>query len=147
MGSWYPFIGCIAINPRVFLYYHRIIQVLIYMYFSPYPLQRIEEVGAWAGSVGLTEQCRSSNGFVGILSATTFVDTPKATSPTLSLLETCLVAPECLQLEVNQPALLAALLDNHLVGFPVIRPNELATPLGASPKIRPDALFRGHFST
>ena len=88
------------------------------MYFSPYPLQRIEEVGAWAGSVALTEQCRSSNGFVGILSATTFVDTPQAPSPTLSLLETCLVAPECLQLEVNQPTLLAALLGNPLVGFP-----------------------------
>jgi hypothetical protein len=88
------------------------------MYLSPYPLQRIEEVGAWAGSVARTEQCRSSNGFVGFLSATTFVDTAQAAITTLNLLENCLVAPECLQLEVNQPTLLAALLGNPLVGFP-----------------------------
>ncbi len=95
-----------------------------------YPLQRIEEVGAWAGSVArqmpsevelniffvpappsLTEQCKISNGFVGILSATAFVDTPQEALATLSLLETCPVAPECLLREVNQPTLLAALLD------------------------------------
>ena len=95
-----------------------------------YPLQRIEEVGAWAGSVArqmpseveltiffvpappaLAEQCRSNNGFVGILSATAFVDTAQAAIATLSLLETCPVAAECLHMEVNQPTLLAALLE------------------------------------
>ncbi len=59
----------------------------------------------------LTEQCKISNGFVGILSATAFVDTPQEALATLSLLETCPVAPECLRIEVNQPTLLAALLD------------------------------------
>jgi FAD/FMN-containing dehydrogenase len=95
-----------------------------------YPLQRIEEVGAWAGSIArqmssevelniffvpappaLAEQCGSSNGFVAILSATAFVDTAQEAIATLSLLETCPVAHECLQMEVNQPTLLAALLE------------------------------------
>jgi len=95
-----------------------------------YPLQRIEEVGAWAGSVArqmpgdvelniffapappaLAERCGSSNGFVGILSATAFHDTAPEAIATLGLLDACPVAPECLQKEVNQPTLLAALLD------------------------------------
>ncbi len=95
-----------------------------------YPLHRIEEVGAWAGSVArqlpsevelniffapapsaLAEQCRSSNGYVGILSATAFLDTAQEAIATLSLLETCPVAPECLKMELNQSTLLAALLE------------------------------------
>jgi FAD/FMN-containing dehydrogenase len=95
-----------------------------------YPLQRIEEVGAWAGSVArqmpsevelnisfvpappdLTEQCRFSNGFVGILSATAFVDTAQEAIATLGILETCPVASQCLHMEVNQPTPLAALLE------------------------------------
>ena len=95
-----------------------------------YPLDRIEEVGAWAGSVAsqmpsevelniffvpappaLTEHCRFSNGFVGILSATAFLDTAREATATLSLLESCPVAHECLQKEVNQPTALDVLLD------------------------------------
>jgi FAD/FMN-containing dehydrogenase len=95
-----------------------------------YPLQRIEEVGTWAGSVArqmssvvelniflvpapsaLAKQCRFSNGFVGILSATAFVDTAQEAIATLGLLETCPVASECLHMEVNQPTSLAALLE------------------------------------
>jgi FAD/FMN-containing dehydrogenase len=95
-----------------------------------YPLQRIEEVGAWAASIArqlpreveltilcaptppaLAERCRSSNGFVGILSATAFVDTRSAAAATLSLLERCPVSPECLEKEVNQSTPLDALLD------------------------------------
>ena len=76
-----------------------------------YPLQRIEEVGAWAASIArqlpreveltiffapappaLAEQCRSSNGFVGILSATAFVDTRSEAAATLGPLESCPVA-------------------------------------------------------
>lgn len=95
-----------------------------------YPLQRIAEVGAWAGSVArqmpsdvelnifcvpappdLTEQCRFSNGFVGILSATAFVDTEQEAIATLGLLETCPGASACLRMEVNQSTPLAALLD------------------------------------
>ncbi|MEP6933093.1 MAG: FAD-binding oxidoreductase [Nitrospirota bacterium] len=95
-----------------------------------YPLRRIEEVGAWAGSIArqmpseveltffivpappaLAEQCRSSNGFMGILSATAFVDTAQEAIATLSLLKSCPVVSECLQMEVNQPTRLAALLE------------------------------------
>jgi FAD/FMN-containing dehydrogenase len=102
-----------------------------------YPLQRIEEVGEWVGSIArqmpsevelniffvpappaLTEQCRSSNGFVGILSANAFVDTAQEAIATLSLLENCPVAPECLQMEVNQPTRLAALLDKSGMLWP-----------------------------
>lgn len=95
-----------------------------------YPLQRIEEVAAWAATVArqlpreveltiffapappaLAERCRSSNGFVGILSATAFLDTAQEAIATLSILETCPVVHECLQKEVNQPTPLAALQD------------------------------------
>jgi FAD/FMN-containing dehydrogenase len=95
-----------------------------------FPLERIEDVGAWAagiagewpGEVELTifcaqapsaiaEQCQSSNGYVCILSATGFFDTPDEAVVTLSLLETCPVLPECLGKEVNQPATMEALLD------------------------------------
>lgn len=95
-----------------------------------YPLQRIEEVGAWAVRIArqlpreveltifcapappaLAERCRSSNGFVGILSATAFVDTRSEAAATLGLLESCPVSPECLEKEVNQSTPLDALLD------------------------------------
>ena len=115
------------------------IQYMLKLYKAPraittstyyYPLHRIEEVGAWARSVArqmpsaveltifivpappaLAEQCGSSNGFVGILSATAFVDTAQEAIATLSLLKTCPVASECLHMEVNQPTRLAALLE------------------------------------
>ncbi len=73
-----------------------------------YPLERIEEVGAWAAGIAgqlpreveltifcaqappvFAERCRSSNGFVCILSATAFFDTPNEAAATLSLLESC----------------------------------------------------------
>lgn len=95
-----------------------------------YPLQCIEEVSAWAGSIArqlpreveltiflapappeLAERCRSSNGFVGILSATAFHDTAREATKTLALLESGPVAHECLQKQVNQPTPLDALLD------------------------------------
>jgi FAD/FMN-containing dehydrogenase len=95
-----------------------------------YPLQRIEEIGAWAASVAsqlpreveltlfiapappdLAERCRSSNGFVAILSATAFLDHESEATATLGLLESCRVAHECLRKEVNQPTPMDALLD------------------------------------
>jgi FAD/FMN-containing dehydrogenase len=95
-----------------------------------YPLQRIEEVGAWAASIArqlpreveltifvaaappaLAERCRSSNGFVGILSATAFLDSEREAAATLGLLESCPVVHECLHKEVNQPTPLDALLE------------------------------------
>jgi len=81
-----------------------------------YPLQRIEEVGAWAASIArqlpreveltifcapapptFAERCRSSNGFVSILSATAVVDSRRKAAATLGLLESCPVSPECLE--------------------------------------------------
>lgn len=95
-----------------------------------YPLQLIEEIGAWAASVAsqlpreveltifiapappdLAELCRSSNGFVAILSATAFLDREIEAAATLGLLENCPVVHECLQKEVNQPTPMDALLD------------------------------------
>lgn len=95
-----------------------------------YPLERMEEVGAWAAGIAgqlprevelaifcaqappaFAERCRSSNGFICILSATGFLDTPDEAVGTLSLLETCPVISECLRKDVNQPATMEALLD------------------------------------
>lgn len=122
------------------------IQYLLKLYKAPraittstyyYPLQGIEEVGEWAGSVAkqmpsevelniffvpappaLAKHCGSSNGFVAILSATAFVDTAQAAIATLSLLGTCPIAAECLQMEINQPTPLAALLDKSGMLWP-----------------------------
>ncbi|WNM63774.1 FAD-binding oxidoreductase [Candidatus Nitrospira neomarina] len=95
-----------------------------------YPLERMEEVGAWAGGIAgqlpqeielaifcaqappaFDEHCRSSNGFICILSATGFFDTHDEAVGTLSLLETCPVISECLRKDVNHPATMEALLD------------------------------------
>ncbi len=95
-----------------------------------YPLERIEDVGAWTADIAgqlpreveltifcaqappvFAERCRSSKGFVCILSATGFFDTPNEAAATLSLLETCPVISECLGKEVNQPATMDTLLD------------------------------------
>jgi FAD/FMN-containing dehydrogenase len=95
-----------------------------------YPLECIEAVGAWAAGIAgqlpreveltifcaqappaFVERCRSSNGFICILAATGFFDTPDGAAATLSLLETCPVLSECLEKDVNQPATMDALLD------------------------------------
>jgi FAD/FMN-containing dehydrogenase len=95
-----------------------------------YPLERIEDVGAWAAGIagqlpreveltifcaqappGFVERCRSSNGFICILAAIGFFDTPDEAAATLSLLETCPVLSECLEKDVNQPATMDVLLD------------------------------------
>ena len=102
-----------------------------------YPLERIEEVGTWAASVArrlpreveltifiapappdLAERCRASNGFVGILGATAFLDTESEAAATLDLLEGCPLAHECLHEEVNQPTPIDTLLDMGGVLWP-----------------------------
>jgi hypothetical protein len=59
----------------------------------------------------LAERCRSSNGFVCIVSATAFVDTPTEAASALGLLESCPVAHACLQQELHLPTPIDALLD------------------------------------
>ena len=114
-------------------------QYLLQLYPAPraittstyfYPLRHIEEIGSWAESIAsqlpreveltvfiapappdLAEQCKSTNGFVGILSATAFLDTERDATAALSLLESCPVAHECLKQGVNQPNSFEALLD------------------------------------
>lgn len=95
-----------------------------------YGLERIEEIGAWAAGIAgqlprevelaifcaqappaFDERCRSSNGFICVLSATGFFDTPDEAAATLSLLETCPVISECLGKDMNQPATMETLLD------------------------------------
>ena len=95
-----------------------------------YPLDRIKEVGAWAAVIApqlpreveltifcaqappeFAGWCRSSNGFVCILSATGFFDTPNDAAATLSILETCPLISECLGKNVNRPTTMDALLD------------------------------------
>jgi FAD/FMN-containing dehydrogenase len=102
-----------------------------------YPFQRIPDIGAWVAQIArqlprevelaifcapaplaLAERCRSSNGFVGILSATAFVDTRSQAVATLGLLESCPVSPECLEKQVNQSTPLDALLDMGAMLWP-----------------------------
>ncbi|GJL84128.1 MAG: oxidoreductase [marine bacterium B5-7] len=95
-----------------------------------YPLERIEEVGAWAEEIAgqlppeveltmfcaqapsaFAEECRFNKGFVCMLCATGFFDTSDEAAAILSLLETCPVISNCLGKDVNQPTIMAALLD------------------------------------
>lgn len=111
-------------------FFAAVTQYLIKLYQAPraittssyfYPLQHIEEVGSWAASIArqlpneveltlfiahapphLADQCKAANGFVGILSATAFLDTEREATAALSLLENCAVAEVCLEKEVNR---------------------------------------------
>ena len=64
-----------------------------------------------AGAPVLADPSKSSNGFVGILSATAFLNTDREAAATLSLLESCPIVHECLEKEVDQPTPLEALLN------------------------------------
>jgi FAD/FMN-containing dehydrogenase len=95
-----------------------------------YPLDCIEKVGAWAGSIAgqlpreveltlfiapappdLADLRQSGNGFVCVLSAVAFLDNAGEAASALAPLENSPVAQECLRKEVNQPATMDALLE------------------------------------
>jgi FAD/FMN-containing dehydrogenase len=95
-----------------------------------YPLPHVAEVGAWAASLAgrlpkeveltiffapapptLAERCRSSNGFVCVVSATAFIDTKSKAAAALGPLESCPVAHACLQKELQLPTPIDTLLD------------------------------------
>jgi FAD/FMN-containing dehydrogenase len=129
-----------------------------------YPLQRIAEVGAWAASIArqlpreveltmfcapappvLAERCTPSNGYVGILSATAFVDTDREAAAALGLLESCPVSPECLAKEVNQPTPLDALLDMGGMLWPERHRYRADTLWSDSPSAQQLATVREYF--
>ncbi|HEX4073867.1 MAG TPA: FAD-binding oxidoreductase [Candidatus Acidoferrales bacterium] len=102
-----------------------------------YPLQSMDAVGAWAASVArqlpeyveltmfcesappaLAEQCRSSNGYVAVLSATAFADSQAQGAAALALLDRRLSSHECLDKTVNQPRTLTGLLQSSGLSFP-----------------------------
>jgi FAD/FMN-containing dehydrogenase len=129
-----------------------------------YPLRHIEEVGAWAASIAgqlpseveltlfiapappdLAEQCRSTNGFAVILSATAFLDTEREATATLSLLESCPVAHESLKKALNQPNSFEDLLDLGGMLWPERHRYLADTHWSDSPPAEPLALAREHF--
>lgn len=129
-----------------------------------YPLQHIEEVGSWAASIArqlpseveltffiapappdLADQCSATNGFVGILSATTFLDTEREANEALSLLENCTVAQVCLKSEVNRLNSFDSLLNLGDMLWPK-RHRYLADTLWSdSPPSQLLAIVREHF--
>ncbi|MGE0474534.1 MAG: FAD-binding oxidoreductase, partial [Nitrospirales bacterium] len=95
-----------------------------------YPIEHLEEIGTWAAGIArqlpkevelamfcapappaYAERCRSSNGFVCILTATAFLDTIIEAAVPFGLLESCPVLSRCLGKDVLQPTPLDALLD------------------------------------
>jgi FAD/FMN-containing dehydrogenase len=129
-----------------------------------YPLQDIEEVGSWAGSIAgqlpsdveftlfiapappdLAEPRRSASGFVCILSATAFLDTEREATATLGLLEHCPVAHRCLTKEVNRPASFDTLLDLGSRLWPERHRYMADTLWSDSPPAQPLAIAREHF--
>ncbi len=128
--------GFFAVAVQYFLKLYQAPRAITTSTYS-YPLQRMEEVAAWTGSVArqlprevalkmffvpappaIAGQCGSSNGFVGILSATAFLDSAQEAVATLGVLENCPVAHECLHKEVNKATTLAALLDKSGMLWP-----------------------------
>jgi FAD/FMN-containing dehydrogenase len=95
-----------------------------------YPLERIEEVGQWAGSLArklprqvelsiliagaplsIADRCRSGNGFACVVIADAFVDSPAAGASMLKAVDTCPVSASCLQKELNLATPIDALHD------------------------------------
>jgi FAD/FMN-containing dehydrogenase len=99
-----------------------------------YPIERIEEVGEWAGSIArklprqvefvimiigapppIADRCKASNGFVCVVSGTAFADSPSAAASMLQALDTCPILDSCLMKELNAPATIDALHDLTLL--------------------------------
>ncbi|MGH8014117.1 MAG: FAD-binding oxidoreductase [Candidatus Binataceae bacterium] len=95
-----------------------------------YPLERAKEVGIWAGKVArqlpahveltvfvasspspIANRCASNMGLARILNATAFVDSADEGASTLSILNSCPVASDCLLKEPNLSTPIDALLD------------------------------------
>ncbi len=95
-----------------------------------YPFQHIEEIGAWVGSIAgqlpkevelvlviaaappdLADRGRTSNGFLGILSATAFVNTAGEVAAALGPLENCPIIRRCLKKQVSTLTTFDALFD------------------------------------
>lgn len=129
-----------------------------------YPLERIEDVGAWAEGIAgqlpreveltifcaqappaFAERCRSGNGFICILSATGFFDMPREAAAILGLLESCPVLSECLGKEVNQPATMEALLDMGCKFWPELHRYLADTVWSNSPPAQQLATVRDAF--
>ena len=129
-----------------------------------YPLARIGEVAAWAASIArrlpreaeltlsvapsppsLADVCRSSHGFVGILSATAFVDTAREAAATLGILDTCPLSPECLHKRRNESTPMETLLDRGGASWPEHHRYLADTLWSASPAADLMAVVREHF--
>jgi FAD/FMN-containing dehydrogenase len=102
-----------------------------------YPFESMDAVGAWAARVAsqlpeyveltmfcvaappaLAEQCRASNGYVAILSATAFADSRAQAAAALAPLDQGLASFECLDRAVNQPRTMDGLLQSSGISFP-----------------------------
>ncbi len=100
-----------------------------------YPLERAEEVGAWAGKIArrlpkqvemtvfaaaappaIADRCLSAKGFACILSATAFADSAAQAASTLAILDGCPVTP--LLKEPNLPTPIDALHDMGAMLWP-----------------------------
>ena len=113
--------GFFAVVTKLFLTLYPVSRAITTSQYF-HPVQRSEEVGTWfAGIVGqlpkevevliffapappdIADRCKSSNGYVAILSATAFVDSARDAAATLSVLDSCPVLHECLKKTLNQP--------------------------------------------
>lgn len=102
-----------------------------------YPLERVEEVGAWAGRVAralpshveltiftaaapaaIADRCASAGGFACIVSATAFVNSANEAASTLGILDSCPAAADCLLKEPNLPTPIDALHDMGAMLWP-----------------------------
>jgi FAD/FMN-containing dehydrogenase len=129
-----------------------------------FSLDDIEEVGAWAGSLAgrlpsdvelalfiapappdLVEPCRSANGFVGILSATAFLNTQRESFAALTFLQENFPLQPCLRREVNRADSFDSLLTLGGMLWPE-RHRALADTLWSNaPPPQPLAILRDYF--
>lgn len=129
-----------------------------------YPLERIEEVSEWAGSIArnlprqvefvimimsappsIADRCRSSNGFVGLVLGVAFADSPSAGASMMKALDTCPALDGCLQQELNVATSIDALHDLTLAMEPEYHRNLCDTLWTNSPLGKVMAVSRDHF--
>jgi FAD/FMN-containing dehydrogenase len=102
-----------------------------------YPLERVEEVGAWVTGVArklpkqvelsifiaaappsIADQCKSSNGIACLVTGTAFVDDSREAATALALLADCPVSKDCLLKEASLPTPIDALHNMGATVFP-----------------------------
>jgi FAD/FMN-containing dehydrogenase len=132
--------------------------------FYYYPLELIEEVGTWFATAvcelpeevevlifvspapaDIADRCRSSNGYVCLLSATAFVDAEREAAKAMAVLDDSPLIGQCLKTERLQPTPIDSLLALGNTLWPEHHRYKADTVWSNSPSPKLLAVLRDHF--